>query len=207
MAQARTESFPDSSPTDDMKDSNARLSAMLQGNKMAAEDPRTMADNTTLTEKIHSAISLLLGNRDAASEVVSEAFLKGVRHFSDPKNNPKNITNTQAWLFRAAINAGHDYRRSGWSKRSRSFYEDADVVDPRDPFAETITAEDRTRLTSALQDLHEEEREVFQMRTSGELMYDEIAEQRHVPSGTVKTQMRRAMIKLRKVLNQENSVA
>jgi RNA polymerase sigma-70 factor (ECF subfamily) len=49
--------------------------------------------------------------------------------------------------------------------------------------------------------LRQEEKEVFLLRQNGELTYEEIAEIRNAPVGTVKTQMRTALIKLRKVLN------
>ena len=60
-----------------------------------------------------------------------------------------------------------------------------------------------TQLRDALTRLRPEEREVFLLRQNGELTYEQIAEQRGAPVGTVKTQMRAALQKLRKVLNPE----
>jgi RNA polymerase sigma-70 factor (ECF subfamily) len=57
------------------------------------------------------------------------------------------------------------------------------------------------RLRLAISELRLEEKEVFLLRQNGELTYEEIAEIRNAPVGTVKTQMRSALIKLRKVLN------
>jgi RNA polymerase sigma-70 factor (ECF subfamily) len=62
------------------------------------------------------------------------------------------------------------------------------------------------RLRVALSDLRPEEKEVFLLRQNGELTYEQIAEVRNAPVGTVKTQMRAALQKLRKVLNPEPSV-
>ena len=56
------------------------------------------------------------------------------------------------------------------------------------------------RLRTALIDLRPEEKEVFLLRQNGDLTYEEIAELRHSPVGTVKTQMRSALHKLREVL-------
>ena len=56
------------------------------------------------------------------------------------------------------------------------------------------------RLRQAILDLREEETEVFLLRQNGELTYEQIAEIRRCPVGTVKTQMRSALGKLRKVL-------
>ena len=57
------------------------------------------------------------------------------------------------------------------------------------------------RLRAAILDLRVEEKEVFLLRQNGGFTYEQIAELRHSPVGTVKTQMRSALQKLRKVLN------
>ena len=56
------------------------------------------------------------------------------------------------------------------------------------------------RLRKAILDLREEEKEVFLLRQNGELTYEQIAELRERPVGTIKTQMRSALQKLRAVL-------
>jgi RNA polymerase sigma-70 factor (ECF subfamily) len=61
------------------------------------------------------------------------------------------------------------------------------------------------RLRAAIALLRPEEKEVFLLRQNGELTYEQIAEIRNAPVGTVKTQMRTALQKLRKVLNPEAS--
>lgn len=59
------------------------------------------------------------------------------------------------------------------------------------------------RLRQAIANLRDEEKEVFLLRQNGELTYEQIAEIRGAPVGTIKTQMRSALIKLRRVLNPE----
>jgi RNA polymerase sigma-70 factor (ECF subfamily) len=59
------------------------------------------------------------------------------------------------------------------------------------------------QLRNALMHLRPEEKEVFLLRQNGELTYEQIAELHSRPVGTVKTQMRSALQKLRKVLNPE----
>ena len=56
------------------------------------------------------------------------------------------------------------------------------------------------RLRHAIHDLREEEQDVFLLRQNGDLTYEEIAQMRGCPVGTVKTQMRAALEKLRKML-------
>ena len=60
--------------------------------------------------------------------------------------------------------------------------------------------EDLQRLRAALMELRPEEKEVFLLRQNGELTYEQIAELHDRPVGTVKTQMRSALQKLRAVL-------
>ena len=48
--------------------------------------------------------------------------------------------------------------------------------------------------------LRPEEKEIFLLRQNGDLTYEQIAELYNRPLGTVKTQMRSALQKLRKVL-------
>jgi RNA polymerase sigma-70 factor (ECF subfamily) len=59
------------------------------------------------------------------------------------------------------------------------------------------------RVRRAIRTLRIEEQEVFLLRENGEMTYEQIAEIRSVPVGTVKTQMRTALQKLRKILEEE----
>ncbi len=75
-----------------------------------------------------------------------------------------------------------------------------------DATAPTQTLEEQEslqQLRDALMHLRPEEKEVFLLRQNGELTYEQIAELHSRPVGTVKTQMRSALQKLRKVLNPE----
>ena len=58
------------------------------------------------------------------------------------------------------------------------------------------------RLRAAVQQLRPEEREVFLLRQHTDRTYEEIARLRCAPVGTVKTQMRAALQKLRLVLQE-----
>ena len=61
--------------------------------------------------------------------------------------------------------------------------------------------EDLSRLQSAILELRPDEKEVFLLRQNGGFTYEEIADIRSAPVGTVKTQMRSALQKLRKILS------
>jgi RNA polymerase sigma-70 factor (ECF subfamily) len=55
-------------------------------------------------------------------------------------------------------------------------------------------------LRNAITELREEEQEVFLLRQNGDMTYEEIATSIGIPTGTVKTRMRLALQKLRKVM-------
>ena len=63
------------------------------------------------------------------------------------------------------------------------------------------------RLRLSILELREEEKEVFLLRQNGDLTYEQIAEMRGCPVSTVKTQMRSALEKLRKVLSPAESLS
>ena len=75
------------------------------------------------------------------------------------------------------------------------------VVDAATPTQTLEAQESLQQLRDALMHLRPEEKEVFLLRQNGELTYEQIAELHSRPVGTVKTQMRSALEKLRKLLN------
>jgi RNA polymerase sigma-70 factor (ECF subfamily) len=62
-----------------------------------------------------------------------------------------------------------------------------------------------TRLAAAIQELREEEQEVFLLRQNGQLTYEQIGETLEIPVGTVKTRMRLALQRLREALAEETA--
>ena len=78
------------------------------------------------------------------------------------------------------------------------------IVDPAVVPTQSLEEQETlAQLRTALMHLRPEEKEVFLFRHNGELTYEQIAEVYNRPVGTVKTQMRSALQKLRKVLNPE----
>ena len=74
------------------------------------------------------------------------------------------------------------------------------IADTQNPGQDVEDQETLGRLRNAMMHLRPEEKEVFLLRQNGELTYEQIAEQYARPVGTIKTQMRSALMKLRKVL-------
>jgi len=152
-----------------------------------------------LRDELVSTLLYLLGNRDDAQDAAQEAFLKCLRH----QHSLPDVQNLRAWIFRVGLNTAKDMQRSAWHRKSRPFLGDETVLVDRQepPGVDLEEKETRDRLRKALLDLRHEEKEVFLLRQNGGLTYEQIAEIRQAPVGTVKTQMRSALQKLRKVLN------
>jgi RNA polymerase sigma-70 factor, ECF subfamily len=151
-------------------------------------------------EELLGTLAGHLGNHEDALDVLQETFLKCWR----ARRKLGRVRNLKAWIFRIALNAARDLQRNAWRRKSRPL-EQAPApppmpeVSPGDVLAH---GEDLDRLRAALFDLRSEERDVFLLRQNGDLTYEEIAVLRRRPVGTVKTQMRTALIKLRKVLQE-----
>jgi RNA polymerase sigma-70 factor (ECF subfamily) len=150
-------------------------------------------------DELVSTLLYLLGNADDAQDAAQEAFLKCWR----ARHTMAEVQNLRAWIFRVGLNAAKDFQRSAWNRKSRPLPEDDLMMPGRDdgPGTSLEDQEALDRLRVAITELRQEEKEVFLLRQNGELTYEQIAEIRDAPVGTVKTQMRTALIKLRKVLN------
>jgi RNA polymerase sigma-70 factor (ECF subfamily) len=157
-----------------------------------------------LRDELVSTLLYLLGNPDDAQDAAQEAFLKCWRS----RHTMTDIQNLRAWIFRVGLNAAKDHQRSAWNRRSRPLPEDDVLIPVRDETPGQAMEDQETldRLRLAIAHLRPEEKEVFLLRQNGELTYEQIAEMRSAPVGTVKTQMRSALMKLRKVLNPEPSM-
>jgi RNA polymerase sigma-70 factor (ECF subfamily) len=151
-----------------------------------------------LRDELVSTLLYLLGNGEDAQDAAQEAFLKCWR----AQDGIGEIQNLRAWIFRVALNTAKDHQRSAWHRKARPLMgEAAMLMDSSDAPAHLLEhKESLDRLRRAIHGLRTEEKEVFLLRQNGELTYEQIAELRNSPVGTVKTQMRSALQKLRKVL-------
>jgi RNA polymerase sigma-70 factor (ECF subfamily) len=151
-----------------------------------------------LRDDLISTLWFVLGNREDAQDIAQEAFLRCWRTL----DSVGQVHNLKAWIFRVGLNAAKDLQRSAWRRRVKPMLgaELMPLVDDTPPGDELEKREEVLRLRKALMDLRPEEQEVFLLRQNGDLTYEEIAELHKRPVGTVKTQMRSALQKLRKVL-------
>jgi RNA polymerase sigma-70 factor (ECF subfamily) len=157
---------------------------------------------TELRDELVSTLCFILGNAEDAQDVAQEVFLRCWR----TQESVPGVHNLRAWIFRVGLNAAKDLQRSAWRRRVKPLLGDNVMPVPDTPGADVTplaaleNQETLHRLRQALLHLRPEEKEVFLLRQNGELTYEQIAELYERPVGTVKTQMRSALTKLRKIL-------
>ena len=167
--------------------------------RMPPSDDSLLSTFNELRDELVSTLMFLLGNRDDAQDAAQEAFLKCWRS----RESLAEVQNLRAWIFRVGMNAAIDLQRTAWNRRAKSFMGEESMLAGREICPEQLLEdrEDLERLQRAIVDLRQEEKEVFLLRQNGGFTYEQIADLIDSPVGTVKTQMRSALQKLRKVLN------
>jgi RNA polymerase sigma-70 factor, ECF subfamily len=151
-----------------------------------------------LRDELVSTLWFVLGNPEDAQDVAQEAFLRCWR----TQESLAEVQNLRAWIFRVGLNAAKDLQRSAWRRRVKPLMgaEAMPTVEESAPLRALEDQETLAQLRQALLHLRPEEKDVFLLRQNGELTYEQIAELHNRPVGTVKTQMRSALQKLRQVL-------
>jgi RNA polymerase sigma-70 factor (ECF subfamily) len=154
--------------------------------------------------RLTAFLGQLVGDVEVARELCQEAF---VRSWSALERfNPKYRFST--WLFRIGHNLGIDHLRRrrlrtvGLTRTDRDGDEVEIVVEDhtKDPLGHFENGELAACLKSAIDDLRPEYRELVLLRHFGGLSYQEIADFKAMPLGTVKNKLFRAHTVLRKAL-------
>jgi len=152
-------------------------------------------------DELVGTLVYLLGNREDAHDAAQETFMKCWR----AQHELAGVQNLRAFIFRVAMNTATDLRRSAWRRKARPMgEEEMYAAPPAETAAEQVEHQEQLEhLRRAIRTLRREEQEIFLLRQNGGMTYEQIAETRKMPVGTVKTQMRSALQKLRKILDVE----
>nr|WP_085667631.1 MULTISPECIES: RNA polymerase sigma factor [unclassified Pseudomonas] len=145
----------------------------------------------------------LSGKLELADEVFQETWLSLIRSASQPQGRATFRT----WLFQIARNRLIDHwRKHGARQPLHDSYDEqfhAVSDDASDPEQLLNLSRDSQRLESALQSLPADQREVFLLRAHGDLDLAQIASLTETPLETVKSRLRYAQQKLRRLLAEE----
>lgn len=151
---------------------------------------------------VFGTVLRVVRNRSFAEEITQEVFVELWRQA--PRYDPDRGSPT-TWAATIAHRRAVDRVRSVESSRARDDRHARDTPADRDVVADTVTDEaaaeyDRERVTKALGQLTEVQREAVTLAYYGGHTYREVATLLDTPEGTVKTRIRDGLIKLRDYL-------
>ena len=142
----------------------------------------------------------LCGDAALAEEVFQETWMSVIRSESQQREAVQFST----WLYQIARNRLIDHwRKHGKRQYLQDEYDEqlhGEADSQPNPEQQLSLTRDQQRLQAALDDLPAEQREVFLLRAHGDLDLGEIAALTQTPAETVKSRLRYAMSKLRRLL-------
>ena len=132
---------------------------------------------------------MLVNDREAARDIVQEAFL---RLWQSPRT-PRERDGFKGWLYRTVTNLAHDHgRRVKRSQRLR-FWEQP----PQDPEKESLRRWSSSIVDDALLTLSRKERAVVYLRFFEDVPHEEVARMLGIRTGACRVILHRALKKLR----------
>jgi RNA polymerase sigma-70 factor, ECF subfamily len=145
----------------------------------------------------------ILNSREEAEDVLQEVFLQVWRRAEDfDENRGRPFT----WLVTLARSRGIDRLRSLASRERVAI---AGAREPSeqvsDAIADTLRSEQKNLVTTALEQLPEEQQQPLMLAYYDGLTQSEIAKRTGTPLGTVKTRMRAGLMKLRELLGAKSA--
>jgi RNA polymerase sigma-70 factor (ECF subfamily) len=142
----------------------------------------------------------LCGDPALAEEIFQDTWLSLIRS----ESLQREAVLFKTWLYQIARNRLIDHwRKQGRRQALQDEFDDqlhASFSGAADPEQQLSLSRDQQRLQAALADLPAEQREVFLLRAHGDLELHEIAELTRTPAETVKSRLRYALQKLRRLL-------
>jgi len=150
----------------------------------------------------------LCGEHAVAEEVFQETWISLIRSESLQREAAVLF---KTWLYQIARNRLIDHWRKHGKRQQREEAFDELLHDQpsvaSDPERQLSLTQDQARIQAALADLPAEQREVFLLRAHADLQLHEIAELTRTPAETVKSRLRYAMNKLRRLLSVAEEVS
>ncbi len=142
----------------------------------------------------------LCGDPALAEEIFQDTWLSLIRS----QSLQREAVLFKTWLYQIARNRLIDHwRKQGRRQELQDAFDEQLHAQPcaeANPEQQLSLSRDQQRLQAALDDLPAEQREVFLLRAHGDLQLHEIAELTRTPAETVKSRLRYALQKLRRLL-------
>lgn len=158
-------------------------------------------DETALSElfelskrQIYALAWHILKNREDAEEVLQDTFVKLYQH----NGFKPHLGSAKSYLYAIARNEAFMRLRA---KGSRPQLSQIDIYDPQASFASNLeNHDDRLLVEKALASLEATDAKLLKASFYWGYTHDELAEQTGLPLGTVKSRVRRALLRLRDLL-------
>lgn len=157
---------------------------------------------------VYSVSLRVLGNVEAAEDVVQEVFL---RLWRKPQHYDTARGKFVTWLMSVTRNRAIDEQRKRGRRQRREAPSDPELDDTLpgdesdDPAAAALLTDDRHAIRGALSSLPPEQRQAIELAYFGGYTQQEISNALGQPLGTVKTRIRLGMQKLRVALEERRS--
>ena len=144
----------------------------------------------------------LLGNIEDAKDVAQEVFLRMFRHL----NTIDAARPLEPWLVRVTVNAARDHAKR-WRRHDRADGTARDCADPAPSALRRLEAQDERQIvTDGLKTLSESERTVLVLRDVEGLSTREVAEIAGSSETTVRSQISRARVKLKRYRDERRGI-
>jgi len=147
-------------------------------------------------DKIARYVYTHIGDKNEAENIAGEVFLKALESL---KSYRERGIPMQAWLFRIAHNLVVDHLRKV-AKRKTVSIDTVEIASDIDPVTAAEKSMEIERLTKAMDQLTQQQREVLRLRFFGELTSKETGSILRKSDGAVREMQRTAIEKLRKLL-------
>ena len=146
---------------------------------------------TRYQDELYTMAFRLLGNTADAADVVQETFLRAYVKLPELRG-----ASVRAWLYRVAVNCGHDVQRRAVRRPAEPLEDSAgNIVELPDPGlgpeATALARERAAAVREALLALPETFRVAVVLRDVNDLTYEEMAESLRIPLGTVRSRLSR----------------
>ncbi|MCQ2974861.1 MAG: sigma-70 family RNA polymerase sigma factor [Bacteroidales bacterium] len=153
-------------------------------------------------ESVYFMIVKMVRNPDDAEDLTIESFGKAFRNINSYL--PSNAFST--WLFKIASNNTIDFLRSNKQQKNNVSIDKPSSTDPdstswaentlmapiKDPEESLMKEQKEFLIRNIVKQLHEDYRQITEMRYFDEMSYTEIAETLNLPLGTVKARLFRS---------------
>ena len=146
---------------------------------------------------LYTFIARFTGRQAEAPDLFQETFVRVFQH----ADSFSGRSSFKTWLYAIALNVCRTHARKAPKRQTALDPADALLVSPAPgPNGTAAREEIGKRIAGAVAGLPDEQREVFILKAYDEMKYGEIADSLGRPLGTVKSQMRVALRKMRAAL-------